>query len=108
MDGRDARAAGMLLAKARLHFKDQPMLTGAEAIAGFYAAAFHDPAPTRHLISNLLVRTEDQDIAYSATYQRWSLAAPTQCAKPSASTSDCSPEPPTAGLGANTGSSTPR
>jgi len=77
MDDQDAPAAGQLLACARLHFKEQPTLTGADTIVALYAAAFRNRAPTRHLISNLLIQPEGQDIAYRATYQRWSLAGPT-------------------------------
>lgn len=71
MDEHNAPAAGLLLADARLHFKDQPMRAGADAIAGFYAAAFRNPAPTRHIISNLLVQADGPGIAYQARYQRW-------------------------------------
>ncbi|MDQ1060819.1 hypothetical protein QFZ23_004784 [Arthrobacter globiformis] len=74
MDEHDATAAGHLLTDAQLHFKDQPLQTGADAIAGFYAGAFTNPAPTRHLITNLLTQTDGPDITYRATYQRWSLA----------------------------------
>jgi SnoaL-like domain len=74
MDEHDASAAALMLADARLHFKDQSVRAGADAIAGFYAAAFRNPAPTRHLISNLLVQADGPDITYQASYQRWSLA----------------------------------
>lgn len=74
MDEHDAAAAGQLLADARLHFKDQPVQTGADAIAGFYAGAFKNAAVTWHLINNLLTQADGPDITYRAIYQRWSLA----------------------------------
>jgi hypothetical protein len=76
MDEHDAAAAGQLLCDARLHFKNQPVVVGADAIVALYAAGFRNPTPTRHLISNLLVQPKDQTITYQATYQRWSLAGP--------------------------------
>ncbi|MFB9651656.1 nuclear transport factor 2 family protein [Pseudarthrobacter oxydans] len=74
MDEHDAAAAGQLLTDAQLHFKGQPAKTGVDTISGFYAEAFQDAAPTRHLIGNLLTQVDGQDITYRATYQRWSLA----------------------------------
>ncbi|WP_426997966.1 nuclear transport factor 2 family protein [Pseudarthrobacter sp. N5] len=74
MDEHHAPAAALLLADARLHFKDQPVRAGAQAIADFYAAAFQNPAPTRHLISNIHVQADGLQINYLARYQRWSLA----------------------------------
>ncbi|RAX46440.1 hypothetical protein DQ354_05890 [Arthrobacter sp. AQ5-06] len=76
MDDHDAAAAGRLLGNARLHFRDQPMLVGTDSIVSLYTAGFRNPAPTRHLISNLLVQADGPDIAYQARYQRWSLAGP--------------------------------
>ncbi|MGP6175374.1 nuclear transport factor 2 family protein [Corynebacterium sp. A21] len=78
MDQQDPDAAGLLLAHARLHFKDQPPYDGAEEITRFYTTVFPSSAPTRHIVSNLVVTSRDDSATYQAYYQRWSLAEPHQ------------------------------
>lgn len=75
MDEHDAEEAGRLLARCKLQFKDQEPLTGARSIRAFYAKVLRSGTPTRHVFSNLLIQHKEGNIAYAATYQRWSLGS---------------------------------
>ncbi|MCP1415582.1 nuclear transport factor 2 family protein [Paenarthrobacter sp. A20] len=77
VDAQDAQAAATLLSAAALHFKGDPPLHGEEDIGAFYASAFLDPSRTHHLITNLRTSLVGVDAEYTAIYQRWSVADPT-------------------------------
>ncbi len=77
MDNQDPETAAALLARAELHFKNNPPVRGRSDITAFFASVFPNPSRTRHLVTNLILEPGTDFIEYNAIYQRWSVADPT-------------------------------
>lgn len=71
-DERDAKTVASLLDRAVVHFAGTDVV-GRDGIRTHYARLFASAPLSRHLITNLIVETNGDDVRFRCRYTRWQV-----------------------------------